>query len=72
MERCNMLKKTIVDAITGEETILDLTAEEIAEVEKERLEIEIKIQNEISKAEARKSVLEKLGLTEDEAKLLLS
>lgn len=67
-----MLKKKIVDALTGEEILLDLTSEEIAEVEKAKSEAEIKVKEAEMKAANRLQVLEKLGLTEDEAKLLLS
>jgi hypothetical protein len=66
------LKKKIVDVLTGEETWLDLTAEEIAEVDAARTEA-AKIEAENKKAqEAKAALLEKLGITEDEAKLLLS
>jgi urease accessory protein UreE len=75
-----MYKEKIVDAITGEESWRDYTAEEIAEVEafnaelqKERLKAETA---EAAKAAAKlaekAALLTKLGITEDEAKLLLS
>lgn len=67
-----MLKKKIVDVNTGEETWLDLTAEEIAEVEANRAAAEIKIQQVAEKKAARQALLDKLGIAEDEAKLLLS
>jgi hypothetical protein len=59
---------------TGEETITerDLTPQEI----KERLDFEAKIATEQAEAEAkeaaRQAVLDRLGLTADEAALLLS
>lgn len=71
------LTKVIVDCSTGEETIVELTADEIAQLEIDkanaeamRLEEEAKAQ---AKAEAKASALAKLsalGLTEDEAKAI--
>lgn len=62
----------IVDIETGETSIREYTVEETEEIiaarkkaELENLEIEQKIQ-------ARLDILAKLGLTEDEAKVLLS
>lgn len=68
--------KIIHDVETGKIEKVDLTAEEIAILEKERnerlIEIEtLKIEAE-AKAAAKAPLLEKLGITEDEAKLLLS
>jgi hypothetical protein len=67
--------KVIVDCSTGEQTIVDLTAEEIAQREKDaKAFTEQKAQAEAeaeAKAEAKASALAKLsalGLTEDEAK----
>ena len=65
-------KEKIVNVATGEETWRDYTATEIAEVEAAQAE-SLKLSKEIEAREnARKAVLEKLGLTDDEAKLLLS
>lgn len=67
-----MYKEKIINAETGEETWRDYTPEEIAEVEKAQAEA-IKMANERNKILAAKTVLlEKLGITEEEAKLLLS
>jgi len=69
------MEKVIVDCSTGEQTVVPLTAEEIAELEaaaaqaeQDRLAAEAKAQ---AKAEAKAEILAKLGLTEDEAKVLL-
>jgi hypothetical protein len=71
-----MPHKVIVDCSTGETTEVELTAEEIkeqevaqkaAEAERVKLDAE-KAANAILKAK----VLDRLGLTEAEAKLLLS
>lgn len=71
-----MYKEKIIDVTTGEETWRDYTPAEIAEVEKAQAEAE-KLKQERQKEEAESSaaksaLLAKLGITEDEAKLLLS
>lgn len=64
-------QEKIINIKTGEETWRDYSAEEIAEVEKAQAEAaELKAQL-AAKDFARKAILEKLGLTEEEAKLLL-
>ena len=70
------MEKVIVDCSTGEQTVVPLTAEEIAELEAaaaqaeaDRLAAE---QEAAAKAAARQALLDKLGITEEEAKLLLS
>jgi hypothetical protein len=56
---------------TGEIIERDMTADEIAEVEAvAQIDAEIKAEAE-SKAARRQEILEKLGLTNDEAQLLL-
>jgi hypothetical protein len=63
----------IVDAETGEETIIEveLTAEQIAANEK-LAEENAKIEAEAAaKTAQRQALLDKLGITEDEARLLL-
>jgi predicted nucleotide-binding protein (sugar kinase/HSP70/actin superfamily) len=71
-----MPTKVIVDCSTGETSIVELTAEEIADLETARLAAEDQRKAEESeaaaKAEAKATLLDKLGITEDEAKLLLS
>lgn len=66
-----MIEK-IVNVSTGEETIREYTAQEIAEVEKSIAEAALKAEVLSAKEAARKSILDKLGLTLDEAKILLS
>ena len=70
------MEKVIVDCSTGETTIIPLTAEEIAELEAaaEKAEAERKAAEKAAaeKATARLAILEKLGLTEEEAAVLLS
>jgi len=61
----------IVDVATGEEVLRNYTAEEIAQVEKAIVDNETRIKDLAIKAEAKTALLQKLGITEDEAKLLL-
>ena len=67
------ITEKIIDAVSGKESIIerDLTPEEVAEFEAAK-----KKADEIAKLEAeaetkRAALLEKLGITEEEAKLLL-
>jgi hypothetical protein len=62
------------DSITGETTDFerDYTPEELAEFEKTQAEIAKRLAKQQEAAAAKAALLEKLGITEDEAKLLLS
>lgn len=68
--------KKIIDAITGEEIIIELTAEEIAENERIDAQIaadELATENARKEAEVKKQIiLTKLGLTSDEVISLLT
>jgi hypothetical protein len=67
------ITEKIVDAVTGEETIIE--RDETAEESKRRLEIEGRnaaiAAHEKERNEKRQAVLDKLGLTADEAAALL-
>jgi hypothetical protein len=66
------MKEISIDVQTGAETSRDLNAEEVAQIGVWS-KIEEKVQDEENKRVAAKnSLIEKLGLTADEAKLLLS
>ena len=71
-----MTNKIVVDCSTGEVQEIALTAEEIAEREAMAAEYAAqKAQEEAdkaAKAEARAALLDKLGITSEEAQLLLS
>ena len=67
-----MYKEKIVNVETGEETWRDYTAAEIAEVEAAQAEAAAKATELAEKEAARKAIFDKLGITEEEAKLLLS
>lgn len=68
--------KIVVDCSTGEVTEVELTADEIAQREADRVAFEAeKAAEEAAEAEAaakKAELLEKLGITADEAKLLLA
>jgi hypothetical protein len=66
-----MLQERIIDLVTGEETLRQYTAAEIAEVEKAILDAETKAALELEKSETKAAVLAKLGISEAEAAALL-
>jgi hypothetical protein len=70
----NMFKE-IHDAITGITTRIEMTAEEIAEMQAERTRLEEKAAIRLAEKEARdverQVILDRLGLTAEEAALLL-
>jgi hypothetical protein len=71
-----MYKEKIVDALTGKETFRDYTEAEILEVQ-EKIEARNTTEKKEAAAQAQKAadksaLLAKLGITEDEARLLLS
>ena len=66
------IKHYIHDAATGETVEIELTAQEIAERElAEKARLEEFETSEARKAEAKAALLERLGITADEAALLL-
>jgi hypothetical protein len=66
------MKEVSIDVQTGAETSRDLNAEEVAQIGVWS-KIEEKVQDEQNKKSVLKnSLIEKLGITADEAKLLLS
>ena len=68
--------KYVIDCITGEETVREMTKAEITAEEssaKAYTEAMAKAEAEVlAKAEAKAALLDRLGITADEAKLLLS
>lgn len=66
------LKKLVFDVVSGEDYEVEFTDEEMAQhlIDVKRAE-QASLENQ-EKAEAKLALLEKLGITEDEAKLLLS
>jgi hypothetical protein len=61
----------LVNAETGEEIEREMNAEELAQYEANKEAAQAQKQAEAQKAADRAALLEKLGITEDEAKLLL-
>ena len=70
------MDKVIVDCSTGETTVVPLTAEEIAELEAAAAQAEADRKaaeaEAAAKETARQALLKKLGITAEEAALLLS
>jgi len=62
----------IVDAETGEETLRDMNAAELAQLAKDVAEREALEAAEAKAVADKAALLAKLGITADEAKLLLS
>jgi hypothetical protein len=62
----------IVDVTTGEEIVRDATVEEIAQIEIDATNAEARKQAEAQARTKREALLSKLGITAEEAKLLLS
>lgn len=67
-----MYREKIINLETGEETYRDYTPQEIAEVEKAQEIALVEAQEIAQRQVARKAIFEKLGLSEEEAKLLIS
>jgi hypothetical protein len=64
--------KIIADCTTGEIIERELTDEELAQELADQVEQQPKAEAEATKAAEKAALLAKLGITEDEAKLLLS
>lgn len=64
-------QEKIINIETGEETWRDYTPAEIAQVEKAQTEAAAKSAEQAEKDAARMVIFNKLGLTEDEVKVLL-
>ena len=69
------MEKVIVDCSTGEQTVVPLTDEEIAELQAAAVKAEADRKaaekEAADKAAARQAILDKLGLTAEEAAVLL-
>jgi hypothetical protein len=61
----------VIDALTGEETVKPYTAEQIAETEMCKIETQKNIEDAAQAKAAKAALLIKLGITEEEAALLL-
>jgi hypothetical protein len=65
------MTKLIVNCETGEIVERELTTDEIAQQEKDEIIIEERNLQRKKNSEAKKVILDKLGITEEEVKLLL-
>lgn len=68
----NTLQVKIVNCETGEEIIRDANADEIAQIEANKIAFENLKAAEAEKAAAKQSILDRLGLTVDELKTILN
>lgn len=66
------MKIVEINCETGEEIVRDMTSEELADVNERKAKIEAEQTEVAAKVAARQAILDRLGLTEEEAKLLLS
>jgi hypothetical protein len=67
-----MYNHKIVNTRTGEETIVELSAKETAIIEANIAKANEELIESEAKAEAKAALLDRLGITDAEAKLLLS
>ena len=65
------LQEKIVNTITNETTFRDYTEEQLTQVETAKLETEYRLLKENEIIAAKLALFNRLGITEDEAKLLL-
>lgn len=63
--------KKIIDLTTGDEIITDLTKDEIVEKTQAQKDLAERLEVIAEKDAKKAALLEKLGITEDEARLLL-
>jgi hypothetical protein len=68
----NEYTEKIVNAQTGEETFREYTADEKAAVENAKVKAAAELVASQAKADSKNALLVKLGISDDEAKLLLS
>ena len=61
----------IIDCETGTEIIREMTSDEIAQYELDKASSIARAQEKLDQAATKTALLAKLGITEDEAKLLL-
>lgn len=71
MPKSNISTIKEVNAETGEEIIRNMNAEEIAQLEKDRAEFAAQKAKFEADAVAKAALLDRLGITEQEARLLL-
>jgi hypothetical protein len=72
MSKTNTPQVKIVNCTTGEEIVRDANAEEIAQMEIDKANAVAEKAEAEAKAAAKAALLTQLGITEEQAKLLLS
>lgn len=65
------MKIVEINCETGEEIVRDMTPEELADANERKAKVEAEQAEAVTKAAARQALLNKLGITEEEARLLL-
>lgn len=65
------MKIVEINCETGEEIIRDMTPEELVDVNERKAKVEAEQAEAEAKAAARQAILDRLGLSEEEARLLL-
>jgi hypothetical protein len=65
------MKISVIDESTGKRILRDMTEEELNQVELDRLSKKSRLAEEESKAKKRAELLDRLGITAEEAALLL-
>jgi hypothetical protein len=68
----NTPKVLIINAVTGEEELRDMNAEELSQLEADNAQAAERAAEAEAKAAQKAALLDRLGITEDEAKLLLA
>jgi hypothetical protein len=71
MAKASIPQVKIIDTETGEEIIRDMNAEELAQLEADKAEAQARESAAAQKAADRAALLTQLGITEEQAKLLL-
>ena len=64
-------KVTDINGITGEQVVRDMNADELAQLELDIVSAAARVAEQSARAVARQELLTRLGITADEAKLLL-
>ena len=66
-----MSKVTELNCVTGESVVRDMTESELAQIEVDKTAVKAEAKAKAQKDAARQIVLDRLGITADEAALLL-
>ena len=66
-----MNKVTDINCLTGEQVVRDMNADELAQLELDKVSAVARATEQAARAAAREALLDKLGITAEEAQLLL-